>query len=346
MNYFGFRKIAGKGKMAPCSYVNELATEDISSLLFIKRKKAGISSAAAKLIAQQNQITRSLDGSLGRMGYSLGGVVGADPSSMGGASLAVSSLNDPQSVILAQLQQAHLMSLTNPGIQSTTQSKAINDLNIGASGISNVLLTTDQGNVFLSSSNNPNTRTNGVATDTQSLLMQEATASSLAGGGGGMRISPTELFSFSERHPDNLVHLDSAANLRALLNQQISMFNTPGDTLVPSLSTINHSIGGLGNSLPPNTTSANAARHGPASSASNASAAANRGIVYGWNDILAGMGIYGDAVDTTNRSLLQLEQQLLYQGTASVDATSPFNLEGIFGLGASNSNGGHNVYQS
>jgi hypothetical protein len=56
------------------------------------------------------------------------------------------------------------------------------------------------------------------------------------------------------------------------------------------------------------------------------------------------MGIYGDAVDTTNRSLLQLEQQLLYQGT--VDATSPFNLEGIFGLGASNSNGGHNVYQS
>jgi len=47
MNYFGFRKIAGKGKMAPCSYVNENAKEDISSLLFIKRKKTGVSSKAA-----------------------------------------------------------------------------------------------------------------------------------------------------------------------------------------------------------------------------------------------------------------------------------------------------------
>ena len=38
LNYFGFRKIAGKGKMSPCHYVNEAATEDIRSLLFIKRK--------------------------------------------------------------------------------------------------------------------------------------------------------------------------------------------------------------------------------------------------------------------------------------------------------------------
>lgn len=38
LNYFGFRKLAGKGKMAPCSYVNEAATEDLSSLLLIKRK--------------------------------------------------------------------------------------------------------------------------------------------------------------------------------------------------------------------------------------------------------------------------------------------------------------------
>ncbi|CAB9519600.1 stress transcription factor A [Seminavis robusta] len=38
LNYFGFRKLAGKGKMAPCSYVNEAATHDIGSLLLIKRK--------------------------------------------------------------------------------------------------------------------------------------------------------------------------------------------------------------------------------------------------------------------------------------------------------------------
>jgi len=45
LNYFGFRKIAGKGKMSPCSYVNDAATLDLRSLLFIKRKT---SSSAAK----------------------------------------------------------------------------------------------------------------------------------------------------------------------------------------------------------------------------------------------------------------------------------------------------------
>lgn len=38
LNYFGFRKIAGKGKMSPCSYVNDAATLDIQSLLLMKRK--------------------------------------------------------------------------------------------------------------------------------------------------------------------------------------------------------------------------------------------------------------------------------------------------------------------
>jgi len=38
MNYFGFRKIAGKGKMSPCSYMNDSTTNDMRSLLFVKRK--------------------------------------------------------------------------------------------------------------------------------------------------------------------------------------------------------------------------------------------------------------------------------------------------------------------
>jgi len=38
LNYFGFRKLAGKGKMAPCSYVNDATTNDLGSLLLIKRK--------------------------------------------------------------------------------------------------------------------------------------------------------------------------------------------------------------------------------------------------------------------------------------------------------------------
>jgi hypothetical protein len=36
LNYFGFRKQAGKGKMAPCSYVNESPLTDLSSILLIK----------------------------------------------------------------------------------------------------------------------------------------------------------------------------------------------------------------------------------------------------------------------------------------------------------------------
>lgn len=36
LNYFGFRKLAGKGKMAPCSYVNDATTKDLGSLLLIK----------------------------------------------------------------------------------------------------------------------------------------------------------------------------------------------------------------------------------------------------------------------------------------------------------------------
>jgi hypothetical protein len=51
LNYFGFRKIAGKGKMSPCSYVNEGATSDIRSLLLIKRKTNG--SAARKAAMHQ-----------------------------------------------------------------------------------------------------------------------------------------------------------------------------------------------------------------------------------------------------------------------------------------------------
>ena len=36
LNYFGFRKLAGKGKMSPCSYVNDDTTMDLRSLLTIK----------------------------------------------------------------------------------------------------------------------------------------------------------------------------------------------------------------------------------------------------------------------------------------------------------------------
>lgn len=62
LNYFGFRKIAGKGKMSPCSYVNESATSDIRSLLLIKRKTNG--SAARKAIAQRALLQGNLNPAL------------------------------------------------------------------------------------------------------------------------------------------------------------------------------------------------------------------------------------------------------------------------------------------
>ena len=58
LNYFGFRKIAGKGKMSPCSYVNDAATSDIRSLLLIKRKTNG--SAARKAAMQQRAAALNL----------------------------------------------------------------------------------------------------------------------------------------------------------------------------------------------------------------------------------------------------------------------------------------------
>lgn len=58
LNYFGFRKIAGKGKMSPCSYVNDAANSDIRSLLLIKRKTNG--SAARKAAMQQRAAALNL----------------------------------------------------------------------------------------------------------------------------------------------------------------------------------------------------------------------------------------------------------------------------------------------
>jgi hypothetical protein len=63
LNYFGFRKIAGKGKMSPCSYVNDGATTDLRSLLSIKRKTNG--SAARKAAMAQRAAGVGMHGQMG-----------------------------------------------------------------------------------------------------------------------------------------------------------------------------------------------------------------------------------------------------------------------------------------
>jgi hypothetical protein len=117
LNYFGFRKIAGKGKMSPCSYVNESATSDIRSLLLIKRKTNG--SAARKAMAQR---ALSLSGGMNpALGTGLPGLTGAHGGLQGGQA-SLSALNQFQmqkqlgaglynnenlSQLLAQNQQQH-----------------------------------------------------------------------------------------------------------------------------------------------------------------------------------------------------------------------------------------------
>lgn len=117
LNYFGFRKIAGKGKMSPCSYVNESATSDIRSLLLIKRKTNG--SAARKAMAQR---ALTLQGGLNpALGTGLPGLTGA-PGALGGfggfnalnqfqmqkqlsAGFLAAQADNPLSQLLAQNQQ-------------------------------------------------------------------------------------------------------------------------------------------------------------------------------------------------------------------------------------------------
>eukprot|EP00547_Thalassionema_nitzschioides_P004285 CAMPEP_0194221786 /NCGR_PEP_ID=MMETSP0156-20130528/31341_1 /TAXON_ID=33649 /ORGANISM="Thalassionema nitzschioides, Strain L26-B" /LENGTH=429 /DNA_ID=CAMNT_0038952313 /DNA_START=199 /DNA_END=1488 /DNA_ORIENTATION=+ len=57
LNYFGFRKLAGKGKMAPCSYVNEAATSDLRSILNIKRKTTPATGREKGCRKRERQIT-------------------------------------------------------------------------------------------------------------------------------------------------------------------------------------------------------------------------------------------------------------------------------------------------
>lgn len=399
MNYFGFRKIAGKGKMAPCSYVNEAAKEDISSLLFIKRKKTGVSSAAAKLMAQQNRINRSL----GVAGFGLGGIGGgvgvgagnplmmsnlpgaAAPansslafnnlSMMGGAagnnlmsssvggganllSAAAGSvvheannlLSSPQNM-LAQLQQAHaaaLMSSQIPNINSgggggaavipeAAQNKTSNNAgfaatNNGNAGNNTVLLTNDQGNVY-TNSNNPTDWSNSAdAAAAQSLFIQQATQ--------GLSGNFSQAMGGANATGDSngMVRLDSAANLRALINQQISVFNNPsaGD-LASAMNALGAPLGApmpsAGMVQPHGTTNQQVA-------ALNSLPATAQGI--DWNDMLQRIN-GGGAIDASAAGNAPAALQQLFQGgnngaPGPAPASQSFNINDLFAGGAANAN--------
>jgi hypothetical protein len=115
LNYFGFRKIAGKGKMSPCSYVNESATSDIRSLLLIKRKTNG--SAARKAMAQR---AMALGGNLNpALGTGLPGLAGAPGFGALGGAAGLSALSQQ----LQFQKQLGLMDNSNPLSQLLMQNQ-------------------------------------------------------------------------------------------------------------------------------------------------------------------------------------------------------------------------------
>ncbi|KAL7542603.1 hypothetical protein ACHAXR_012791 [Thalassiosira sp. AJA248-18] len=375
MNYFGFRKIAGKGKMAPCSYVNEAAKEDISSLLFIKRKKTGVSSAAAKLMAQQNRINRSM-GANSLMG-GMGGVGGATNSLMMGGALNAGALggvpansalslnnfsmaggmqmqamaagaanfNDQASLqqnMLAQLQQAHASALTansvpgmaSPGLPQAAQNKFNVGLGMGNGGANNGLLTNDQGNIYTNSNGQPDW-SNPADAAAQSLFIQQGLGGNFPQGIAGQGASAGDA--------NNFPRIDSAANLRALINQQISMFNTtgpPGDFS----SNMNNALGAT--AMPPGMAQAPgpvSSQQGPGLTSLQPTGNESQGLSYEWNEMLQRMANGGGA-NLDNAAARQLEQHILQQGGnngAPAPSAAPgqsFSLNGLFSQGGASGN--------
>jgi hypothetical protein len=254
MNYFGFRKIAGKGKMAPCSYVNENAKEDISSLLFIKRKKTGVSNKAATIVAQHNAnqiggMNSFMMGGSGLMGgmshpslisLSNGRLQGMGAgmnhpvmsSQMQNSSFNEAALYREQQQMLAQLQHAHasatsasaasdtsgIMGATQNGL-GVNQSKANSSF---GSLFNSSLQTTDQGNLY----SKPNSGNSDWHTQYPSSF------------------DATQANQMNASAPQgNAMGTDSSANFRALLNQQISLFNNSDSTGGPGALTQNMNQG-------------------------------------------------------------------------------------------------------
>lgn len=398
MNYFGFRKIAGKGKMSPCSYVNEAAKEDISSLLFIKRKKAGASSAAAKLLAQQNRINRSLAAAqIGTGNLMMGNTLGTLPNALpansnlsftlpnalpansnlsfnmsGGAGnimpATASSLNQANTLlqqqqqqlqlqqqqqqqlqlqqqqqqqqqnILAQLQQAHASALMNSQVQDANLGGnppgALNNVfNPGSSmntkGENNapLMTTIDQGNLTnLGYPADWSTPADAVEAQ-QSLLLQQATqgiGGNFSQGMGGVN---------GTADSNGLVRLDSSADLRALLNQQISMFDGPVGDLASA-------VGNLGAPLAAALPSAGMAQPQGSSAPKGAglnsipTADPSQGVSLDWNEMLKFMGGEGSVDNPSVQQLLQGSNNVT-PGPAATTSQS-FNLiNGLFAPGYS-----------
>lgn len=113
LNYFGFRKIAGKGKMSPCSYVNEAATSDIRSLLLIKRKTNGSAARKAAMAQRQMPLANGANDLRANLSALAAGVAGAQP----GARLNAPVLSNAAALLQENAARAGLGQFQLTGMQ-------------------------------------------------------------------------------------------------------------------------------------------------------------------------------------------------------------------------------------
>lgn len=240
MNYFNFRKIAGKGKMSPCSYVNENATNDISSLLRIKRKKTRTSGAAVRLMAQQNQLNLIMGGAMGGMNGigAMNGMVCMNMNDMGRLGLA----NE-----LGQGQYSLLQGVGGIGSGG---------MGMGGMGVNG------GGNLSLASSmigqqmNNKNSQDSPLLRDQRQILAQlqqaHASASSNFQGQGLSQASPSgNMSSFGGKMPQSISlgpivtddRGDTYSSLGAKGNWNILASSAPNSGIVNN---VNNSVGLVG----------------------------------------------------------------------------------------------------
>lgn len=253
-----------------------------------------------------------------------------------------------QQNMLAQLQQAHAAALsTNQvpnigmgggggagGIPQAPQNKAPNNVGLGMNnngnvGTNNVLLANDQGNVY-KTLNNPSAN----AAAAQSLFFQQA-AQGLGGnfpqvmnGGTGPGAGDS----------NGLARLDSAANLRALINQQISIFNTPAPAdLASAMNALGNPIGApLGAPMP--SAGIVQAQGPPTQQAPAMTSLGTTNVAPGfdWNEMIQRMGggvVDNSAAGNTSASIQQFLQNNNNGATAPAPVNQPFNLNGLLGAG-------------
>ena len=376
--------------MAPCSYENEKATKDISSVLFIKRKKAGMSAAAAKLIAQQKNL-RMLEKA------KLTGSSGLNPSSLGlmggAAGLHIQQVQQLQAnqqlqaqqanqqLQAAQLQAAHLQAaqlqaqlqeeqkqlqqvklpfasaslplnlhqaVAAQDINNLVSSRNISSLDMQAASLLNtqqtMLAQLQQAHANALNSNPPILDHGGISqqlqqpsqstqaantgminngnwsnNDAQSLLHQAGLSAQNSLGGISRSYSP-----------DNLVRIDSAASLRALLNQQICMYNTTGEP---------HAIGQGSMAFQQE------GGDGEMTTSIQGNANTQGLLTFDLNDIFnqtqqtGEMGSGGSVVNNTDTALQHFQQHLLQQGGNDNGAYSD-----LYGPGGGSCGGGAQGY--